>query len=268
MSAKETGGLGFKHLGVWNVASIGRQVWSLATKADMLWVKWIAAIYLKREEFMEVTAKQGDSWHWKQLLKTRDSLRVGFRGLQWSTSADGQYSVASGYAWLMGEGIQFRYAKNVWNRFTLPKQAFILWLVLRNRMLTMDRISSWFGDNVDLACSLCLEKNESVSHLYFECAYSREVVTQVAAWLGLSSVPFTHSRWCVWMEHCSRSRSVQANCWVSGLTAVVYWLWGERNCRRHGRGARSSAELVRQILQELNQRHCLMRAASHSSNLL
>lgn len=44
---KQLGGLGLKHLGMWNTAALGKQVWALAMKKDQLWVKWISACLLK-----------------------------------------------------------------------------------------------------------------------------------------------------------------------------------------------------------------------------
>ena len=38
---KKEGGLGFKESHAWNVALLGKYIWSVATKADNLWVKWV-----------------------------------------------------------------------------------------------------------------------------------------------------------------------------------------------------------------------------------
>lgn len=51
---KNKGGLGLKQLGVWNTVALGKQVWALAMKKDQLWVRWMALIYLKDVEFMDV----------------------------------------------------------------------------------------------------------------------------------------------------------------------------------------------------------------------
>lgn len=87
------GGLGLKNQELWSVAAIGKQVWDIASKADTLWVRWVAAIYLKQHEFFDVQVKKDVSWHWKQILKTRDLLRPGYANGSWSGSADGKYSV-------------------------------------------------------------------------------------------------------------------------------------------------------------------------------
>ena len=47
---KATRGLGFRKISEWNFASLGKYVWTIASKKDNLWVKWIHSIYLKKED--------------------------------------------------------------------------------------------------------------------------------------------------------------------------------------------------------------------------
>ncbi|XP_056692042.1 uncharacterized protein [Spinacia oleracea] len=44
---KQTGGLGFKDVLLWNVANMGKYVWALVTKQDNVWIKWVTLVYLK-----------------------------------------------------------------------------------------------------------------------------------------------------------------------------------------------------------------------------
>lgn len=44
---KKYGGLGLKQMGLWNTASLGKQVWALARKEETLWVRWISSVYLE-----------------------------------------------------------------------------------------------------------------------------------------------------------------------------------------------------------------------------
>lgn len=58
-----SGGIGLKNIRLWNVASLGKQVWAIMQKKDHLWVKWTSTIYLKSEDFMLVKMKSSDNWH-------------------------------------------------------------------------------------------------------------------------------------------------------------------------------------------------------------
>ncbi|XP_013617212.1 PREDICTED: uncharacterized protein LOC106323672 [Brassica oleracea var. oleracea] len=68
--------------------------------------------------------------------------------------------------------------KVVWFKKRIPRHAFITWLVLRERMVTRDRLISW-GMDVSPACLLCGSDDETTPHIFFECDYSRIV------WNGL-----------------------------------------------------------------------------------
>ena len=39
--SKSIGGLGFRDVKMWNVASLGKQVWAIAKKKDSVWVRWV-----------------------------------------------------------------------------------------------------------------------------------------------------------------------------------------------------------------------------------
>lgn len=50
-SDKNSGGLGFRDVLLWNTANIGKYVWALATKQDNIWIKWVSSIYLKDKDW-------------------------------------------------------------------------------------------------------------------------------------------------------------------------------------------------------------------------
>lgn len=163
---KEYGGLGLKNLSLWSLALISKQAWDLASKADSLWVRWISEIYLKHSNFLTVEYKQDASWHWKQLLKARDVFCPRSVNGSWGGLVHGVYSVKAGYEWLLGTHEMFRYSKAVWNACILPKHAFILWLLMRQRLLTTDRLVKWYGSGVCTQCVLCCVEFETSNHLF------------------------------------------------------------------------------------------------------
>lgn len=54
----------------------------------------------------------------------------------------------------------------VWFSQNIPRQSFILWLAINQRLKTQDRISKW-QDIGDVKCSLCNDVQESHCHLFF-----------------------------------------------------------------------------------------------------
>ncbi|KAL2224035.1 UNVERIFIED_CONTAM: hypothetical protein Sindi_3081400 [Sesamum indicum] len=67
--------------------------------------------------------------------------------------------------------------------FIPPKYSFIMWLGLRNRLATRDRLE--FLHEEDL-CSLCINTKESAKHLFFECPFSNYVWSHIRVWLGIN----------------------------------------------------------------------------------
>ncbi|KAL0294493.1 UNVERIFIED_CONTAM: hypothetical protein Scaly_3120600 [Sesamum calycinum] len=70
----------------------------------------------------------------------------------------------------------------IWKAFIPPKYSFILWLGLRGRLSTRDRLMFLQEDS---SCSLCINIQETAKHLFFECPFSNLVWTNIRQWLGI-----------------------------------------------------------------------------------
>ncbi|KAI3723667.1 hypothetical protein L2E82_35422 [Cichorium intybus] len=58
----------------------------------------------------------------------------------------------------------------VWFSQNIPRHAFILWVALKNRLKTHDKIKIW-DTNSNLICAFCGDCADSLSHLFFECSF-------------------------------------------------------------------------------------------------
>lgn len=110
----------------------------------------------------------------------------------------------------------------VWNCIYIPKHGFILWLVLHQRFLTCDRLQSWSSVPIDRDCVLCKNAEESHQHLFFRCAYSRQVVRKVQRMFGLTCLPLGLNEWRRWVQHLRHSRIVQVTTWYVVVAGLVY----------------------------------------------
>ena len=61
-----------------NAALLAKLGWSVATKEDKLWVKYVYAKYLKGKSFLDVKKCSGSSWIWQSILNSRSTLAKGF----------------------------------------------------------------------------------------------------------------------------------------------------------------------------------------------
>ncbi|KAL0343149.1 UNVERIFIED_CONTAM: hypothetical protein Sangu_1202300, partial [Sesamum angustifolium] len=72
---------------------------------------------------------------------------------------------------------------SIWKAFIPPKYSFILWLGIRERLATRDRLAFLHEDPT---CSLCINSKESAKHLFFECPFSSYVWSHIRQWFGIT----------------------------------------------------------------------------------
>ncbi|XP_021991395.1 uncharacterized protein LOC110888164 [Helianthus annuus] len=115
------------------------------------------------------------------------------------------------------------------------KHAFLMWLVIRRKLLTQDKILQWdFSRRKNMnmiCCLLCYANIDSHDHLFFDCSYSQRVWNSVRSKGGMPNVSSDWSSIIDWMVH--RSRSKSASVYISRLVlaATTYFIWQERNAR-------------------------------------
>ncbi|XP_062073580.1 uncharacterized protein LOC133777843 [Humulus lupulus] len=91
---KAARGLGFRKISEWNIASLGKYVWAIASKNDNMWVKWIHSIYLKKEDWWEYKVQPDYSWYWKKLVTIKDLFKAK---LDKTSIIAMKYSIQSGH---------------------------------------------------------------------------------------------------------------------------------------------------------------------------
>lgn len=118
----------------------------------------------------------------------------------------------------------------VWYSKRIPKQCFCLWLAIRNRLLTHDRLKSWqIHDRV--VCSFCEKVPDSLSHLLFECGFCPQILLDIQRrgyhlLIQGRRESFIHNSAINW-----RCKSLRVLINKIVLAAVVFHIWQERNRR-------------------------------------
>lgn len=101
---------------------------------------------------------------------------------------NGIYTAKSAYeAQFQGTIISTNF-QPLWIAEAEPKQRFLGWLILHQKILTSDNllIRHW---PCDWICSLCTDAFEDTNHLAKECSFTNSVWNQICSWLGLTQVP-------------------------------------------------------------------------------
>ncbi|XP_022031541.1 uncharacterized protein LOC110932521 [Helianthus annuus] len=180
--------------------------------------------------------RQGDYCHDFSTARAWDSIRHRELEIEWS--------------WI------------VWFGQCIPRHAFLMWLIMRRKLLTQDKILSWDisrRKNMDMMCCLlCYANHDSHSHLFFECKYSSQVWHMVRHKVGMVSVQPKWDDIVNWLL--LRSKSKSAANYVARLlvAASAYLIWQERNARLFKNQLRPPETISEIIIQQV--RYKLMGA--------
>lgn len=131
----------------------------------------------------------------------------------------------------------------VWFSNLIPKHSFILWLAIRRKLMTQDRMQMWQMDG-NVNCPFCHDQKDSVDHLFFECGFCREVLRYFIR-KGVSIpegirwdevVLFAANRWI--------GKSIGAIVNKLVLGSLIYFIWQERSVRLFQSQQRSLCQVI------------------------
>lgn len=223
---KKEGGLGFKESHTWNYALLGKYIWSVAMKADNLWVKWVNHVYLKGTDWRHYVPNSNVSWYWRQLTHIKDKFRSGYCGDKWKFDKKG-YSAASGYKWLRADQEEVQWAKWVWNKLSVPKHRFLSWIIMWGRLNTRDRLRR-IGLQVPQYCPLCGDQTETAEHVFIQCDYAVRCRQKLEQCLGVSPSTADLNSFSAWLHKPAvgafKCQTIQCT-----FSAMLYHLWMQRN---------------------------------------
>ncbi|XP_048501482.1 uncharacterized protein LOC125497828 [Beta vulgaris subsp. vulgaris] len=115
----------------------------------------------------------------------------------------------------------------VWNRINTPKHRFISWLAIQSRLCTKEKLAQFGVSNSDTCC-ICEVEAESHAHLFFQCDFSRRLLSDIKQWMGITSRSTDLVRLQQWIHHSQRSK-FKRNVWYASLAAAIYFTWQCRN---------------------------------------
>ncbi|XP_062089725.1 uncharacterized protein LOC133796267 [Humulus lupulus] len=221
---KKAGGIGFMNISDWNRATLIKNGWSIATKKDNLWVKWVHNVYIKHEEWWGYNAPSQSSWYWRKMVNIKDEVKHLMDPVQFTLDT---YQISSGYKLLNQVQERFHWSKEVWCRLNIPKHSFVLWIAIQNRLKTRERLHR-FNITEDSTYILCNGADETVEHLFFDCSFSQDCLQQLKKWLGWRAHTESLQGLLRWTERSKKSK-FQKNVLAASVAALVYHLWQAGN---------------------------------------
>ncbi|GFZ14571.1 hypothetical protein Acr_24g0007610 [Actinidia rufa] len=124
---------------------------------------------------------------------------------QWATK--GSFNVKACYDFFRNKGTNLYWTKIIWHSSIMPKHSFILWLGLKGKLLTRDRMAEYIEDT---SCVLCGYPMESQDQLFFHCPKTKQVWMEIKAWLGFTRALTTLKAAVKWTIKEIRGTGVQA----------------------------------------------------------
>ncbi|KAL1191756.1 putative ribonuclease H protein [Cardamine amara subsp. amara] len=159
-----------------------------------------------------------------QLSRGPDSFRWGPPN---ATST--RFSTKIAWDQLRSPAPKVTWAKIVWFKGSIPKQAFHFWIANMDRLPVRARLVSW-GMNISHLCCLCNLETETRDHLFLHCEVADQLWNLVLGRLGLPTFIFHNwSALVAWLS--SRSSGTSPKLKLMAAQGTVYYLWRERNNR-------------------------------------
>nr|GEW20008.1 hypothetical protein [Tanacetum cinerariifolium] len=82
----------------------------------------------------------------------------------------------------------------VWFLNCIPRHAFNLWLIVKQRLKMQDKLCSWDLSSSRMAsCPLCETQIDSHEHLFFKCLFSTQIWNHMKGFAGMNSLPLVFS---------------------------------------------------------------------------
>ncbi|XP_071699709.1 uncharacterized protein [Rutidosis leptorrhynchoides] len=87
-----------------------------------------------------------------------------------------EFSVSSVWESIRPRGSNVNWYSVVWFSTCIPKHAFVLWLLMGEKLKTQDKLRHWdICPGSNLVCPLCELVPDSHNHLFFTCSFSNQV---------------------------------------------------------------------------------------------
>lgn len=141
----------------------------------------------------------------------------------------------------------------VWFSKSIRKHAFIVWLTIKNRLTTRDKLLAW-GMTTSANCPLCQRYPESKDHLFYECNFSAAVWEVILRKCNVYRYPRFWSNELLWVIHNLKGNSFAATIKKLAWAATIYHLWRERNGRIHENVFIPQTEIISFIINDIRAR--------------
>lgn len=165
------------------------------------------------------------SWKLKRILKIREQV---LHTTYWEAVVQRNKFVTSNmYREFLGELEHMDWKKLLFSNYARTRAIFILWLTIRGRLQTKDKLI-WYDINVDARCMFCSDE-ETMEHLFFGYNKTSGVWKNILAWVGYSRIPSTWTNESALLITEMRKKGWRRYILKVAIAETVYVVWRMRN---------------------------------------
>jgi hypothetical protein len=147
---------------------------------------------------------------------------------QWNWGVQQSYSAQSCYLGMFHGSIPMAGALQVWKSRAPAKCRFFLWLAVRDRCWTADRLEKRRLPRPS-ACPFCDQAQESITHLLLGCVLARTVWAACLRWWDREDrLPPDGISLADWLQSW-RGRAADVRDYWTGVALIFWCLWRHRN---------------------------------------
>jgi len=117
---------------------------------------------------------------------------------------------------------------------------------IKGRLPTKDRLQRW-NITTDTNCVLCDNSTETHHHLFFKCNYSNQIATKCFQMYGGQLRDNNMNQLLDYLVSQWHAKYMEPDKDSSVFTALIWWIWKERNFRLFQSKSRSIEEVSKLI---------------------
>ena len=142
----------------------------------------------------------------------------------------------------------------IWKCWAPMKCKFAMWLIIRERIWTADRLARKGLPHND-KCPFCNLSPENAQHLFIGCAVVNIIWGNIMSWVNLQHLtPSSQLNLKEWWVQARSSISGKTRKRLDSLVLLVVWtVWRERNGRVFDKNFKPTNTIIEQIKQEARQ---------------
>ncbi|XP_050217749.1 uncharacterized protein LOC126668603 [Mercurialis annua] len=141
----------------------------------------------------------------------------------WKHSKNGAFSIQNAWKTFRPATGKVSWWRLIWSPGLVPRHSFIVWLAIKKKLRTKDKLRRWGCVGNDI-CVLCGEETETIEHLFFSCQVSAIIFQKVLQACLINRNVLVWRRECSWFSRRAAGKSLMARLRRVAFACSVYYV--------------------------------------------